>query len=157
MSAVSAAEWVRREALVFAKIEQAALEGNAAPSHEQLQETTGVTSSQMTVARLIAQGRMASHAKFPMRRTNQLFYEVTDPASAAFGKRTAANGRSRTGEKRRALGITRPCISCETPMISTGHHHRMCDRCRSGGDVGLQDVQVAAGNWNANIMWGKQL
>ncbi|GAB5502733.1 hypothetical protein [Pyruvatibacter sp.] len=154
MTAVSAAEWMRREALVFAQIERAALEGHAAPSHEQLQETTGVTSSQMTVARLIAQGRIASHAKFPMRRTNQLFYEVTDPASAAFGKRTAANGKSRAGETRHALGVERPCISCSTKMHSTGPHHRMCDRCRARGADTLPELTLSTGTWHPTTRGG---
>lgn len=27
--------------------------------------------------------------------------------------------------------VERPCITCGTPMLSTGRHHRMCNTCRA--------------------------
>ena len=28
------------------------------------------------------------------------------------------------------VGTKRPCLTCSAPMLSTGHHHRLCDPCR---------------------------
>lgn len=153
-NAVSASEWARREQLVFVEIERAAVEGRAAPSHDRMSQDTGLTVTQTVVSRLVAQGRIAIHSKYPDRKCNQLAYEIKDPASPACGKRTGMNGHQslRTPVSAKT-GTLRPCISCEKPMLSTGPHHRMCDGCRSG-DCDVQDARIGRGAWNGVAMWG---